>query len=109
MSRENFRYFPTAVSNAEPSSALSPPPVPGNYPCPCCGFLTFPVPKEEAVAYICPVCFWENDVFDPGEDVPSDENRGMTLRQGRETYLRLGAVREDLVQYVRPPLDAERP
>ena len=32
-----------------------------NYPCPCCGFLTLPVPREEAIAYICPVCFWEND------------------------------------------------
>ena len=48
----------------------------GIYPCPCCGYLTFPAPKEEAIACICPVCFWENDVFDPGEDDPSDENRG---------------------------------
>lgn len=38
----------------------------GIYPCPCCGYLTFPAPKEEAIACICPVCFWENDVFDPG-------------------------------------------
>lgn len=33
------------------------------YPCPCCGYLTYPVPREDAIAYICPVCFWENDVF----------------------------------------------
>lgn len=79
------------------------------YPCPCCGQLTFPVPKEEAIAYICPVCFWENDVFDPGEDAPSDENRGMTLRQGRENYRKWGAVRPDLVRYARPPRPEERP
>ena len=79
------------------------------YPCPCCGQLTFPVPKEEAIAYICPVCFWENDVFDPGEDAPSDENRGMTLRQGREHYRKWGAVRPDLVRYARPPRPEERP
>ena len=74
----------------------------GIYPCPCCGYLTFPAPKEEAIACICPVCFWENDVFDPGEDDPSDENRGLTLRQGRENYRRWGAVRPDLVVHARP-------
>ena len=73
----------------------------GIYPCPCCGYLTFPAPKEEAIACICPVCFWENDVFDPGEDDPSDENRGLTLRQGRENYRRWGAVRPDLVVHAR--------
>lgn len=81
----------------------------GRYPCPCCGCLTFPVPREEAIAYICPVCFWENDVFDPGEDDPSDENGGMTLRQGRENYRKWGAVRPDLVPYARPPRPGERP
>ena len=80
-----------------------------NYPCPCCGFLTLPVPREEAIAYICPVCFWENDVFYPGEDAPSDENRGLTLRQGRENFARFGAVRPDLVRHVRPPTADELP
>ena len=79
------------------------------FPCPCCGYKTFPVPKEDALAYICPVCLWENDVFDPGEDQPSDENRGMTLTEGRAAFRRLGAVREDLVQYARPPLPEEQP
>ena len=79
------------------------------YPCPCCGYLTFLAPKEEAIAYICPVCFWENDVFDPGEDDPSDENRGMTLRQGRENYRKWGAVREDLARHARPPRPEEIP
>ena len=81
----------------------------GRYPCPCCGYLTFPVPREEAMSYICPVCLWENDVFDPGEDDPSDENRGMTLRRGRENYRKWGAVREDLVPHARPPRPGERP
>ena len=81
----------------------------GRYPCPCCGCLTFPAPRDEAIAYICPVCFWENDVFDPGEDDPSDENGGMTLRQGRENYRKWGAVRPDLVPYARPPRPVERP
>ena len=123
--REKFHYLPQAtndsfvispssgpVSTPEPLNIDSPrlPEEPaGIYPCPCCGCLTFPVPKEEAIAYICPVCFWENDVFDPREDDPSDENRGMTLRQGRENYRKWGAVREDLVPYTRPPRPGERP
>lgn len=59
-----------------------------NYPCPCCGFLTLPVPREDA---------------------PSDENRGLTLRQGRENFARFGAVRPDLVRHVRPPTADELP
>ena len=82
---------------------------PGEYPCPSCGYLTLPVPREEAIAFICPVCFWENDVFDPGEDAPSDENHGMTLRQGRENYRKWGAVRPDFLRYVRPPRPEEIP
>lgn len=109
MNREKFLYLPTAVNHAAPEEPSPAPPVPGKYPCPCCGYLTLPVPKEEAVAYICPVCFWENDVFDPGDDAPSDENLGMTLRQGRENFLRWGAVRQDLVQYARASLEQEQP
>lgn len=122
--RKKFLYLPEAVNDSftiflnSPDSTLEPqepaPPQPpegpaGIYPCPCCGYLTFPVPKEEAIAYICPVCFWENDVFDPGEDDPSDENHGMTLRQGRENYRNWGAVREDLVGFARPPRPEEVP
>ncbi len=90
-------------------AAEAPNPEPGKFPCPCCGYRTFPVPKEEAVAYICPVCFWENDVFTPGEDQPSGENRGITLKQGREAFRRLGAVQKYLVRYVRKPLPEEIP
>ena len=99
------------VKEGTPIPAPEPEPAepPGKYPCPCCGYLTFPVPKEDALAYICPVCCWENDVFDPREDDPSDENRGMTLRQGRENYQKWGAVREDLVRHAWPPRPQERP
>ena len=43
------------------------------------------------------------------EHAPSDENRGMTLRQGRENYRKWGAVREDLVRHARPPRPGEQP
>ena len=95
---------PPAVEETPPEA-----PKPGLFPCPCCGNLTLPYPPQNAVAFICPVCFWENDVFDPGENDPSDENGGMTLRQGRENYKRRGAVREDLVRHARAPLPGEIP
>lgn len=101
--------LPEASSTPSPAPQEPEPPVLRAFPCPCCGYRTFPVPKEDAIAYICPVCLWENDVFDPGEDQPSDENRGMTLRQGRAAFRRLGAVREDLLQYARRPLPEEIP
>lgn len=82
---------------------------PGVYPCPCCGYRTFPVPLEEAVAFICPVCFWENDVFIRSDEEPSDENHGMTLNRARENFRRFGAVRRDFLRYVRPPLPEEIP
>lgn len=97
----------SSTSSSEPQEPE--PPVPGKFPCPCCGYRTFPVPREDAIAFICPVCFWENDVFDLGEDQPSDENRGMTLRQGREAFRWLGAVREELLPHVRRPLPEEIP
>ena len=56
------------------------------YKCKCCGHETLPVPPEEAVAYICPICRWENDVFTADDDEPSDENHGLSLNQGRRNY-----------------------
>lgn len=60
------------------------------YKCLCCGNKTLPVPAEEAIAYICPVCWWENDVFLNSPDEPSDENHGMTLWEAHENYIKYG-------------------
>ena len=79
------------------------------YPCPCCGYLTLPAPREEAIAFICPVCFWENDVFTHSDDEPSDENHGMTLKQGRAAYRAFGAVQERFRSLVRAPEADEVP
>ncbi len=49
------------------------------------------VPREDAIAYICPVCFWENDVFVTSDDEPSDENHGISLRTAQENYRSFGA------------------
>ena len=60
------------------------------YKCLCCGNETLPVSAEDAIAHICPVCWWENDVFLKSPDEPSDENHGMTLREARENFHKYG-------------------
>ena len=90
--------------NHEPSCEVK-----GSYPCPCCGYNTLSVPKEDAVAYICPVCFWENDIFTSSADEPSDENHGMTLNEGRRNYKTFGACCQDMLKHVRNPYPDEFP
>lgn len=114
-SRIKKRVLPQAVNDttaAPPpdfSSKTDLPQRPGIFGCPCCGFRTFPVPPEEAIAYICPVCMWENDVFTASEEEPSDENHGLTLRQGRENFGKYGVCDPRLARYARPPLPEEQP
>ena len=60
------------------------------YKCKCCEKETLPAPPREATAYICPVCFWENDVFTSDDAEPSDENHGLSLIEGRENYKKYG-------------------
>ena len=86
--KEKFFYLPEAENNlpGEIQPDPQPPEPEGKYPCPCCSCITFPVPWEEAVAFICPVCFWENDLFLSREDEPSDENHGLTLAQADRLY-----------------------
>lgn len=73
------------------------------YRCPCCSYYTLPVPKEDAIAYICPVCFWENDVFTSCDDEPSDENHGLTLNEGRKNLKKFGACTREMLVHVRQP------
>lgn len=66
--------------------------------CPCCDYLTLP---ERGSYLICPVCFWEDDGQDlDAADRPSGPNHGITLRQGRANFERLGACEEAMVQNV---------
>jgi len=65
-------------------------------PCPCCGNITIPY-GGDALAYICPICWWEIDLFIQSDDEPSDQNHGLTLNQARENYKKFGAVKEEFV------------
>lgn len=67
------------------------------YKCLCCGNETLPVPANEAIAYICPVCWWENDVFIHSDDEPSNENHEMTLLQAQDNYHKYGICDQRLL------------
>lgn len=63
--------------------------------CYCCGYFSL---EEKGTAEICPVCFWEDD----GEnnlDMMSNPNR-MTLRQGRDNFVKFGACEKQFLQDV---------
>ena len=107
---KKFVYLPEMTSECDkPSKSDMACQRKGEYPCPCCGYLTLPVPKEHAIAYICPGCYWENDVFIVRDDEPSDENHGMTLKEGMENYKKTGACSKDRLIYVRKPKPEEIP
>lgn len=77
------------------------------FPCPCCGYHTYPVPADHDCGFICPVCFWENDPFLSSDSEPSDSNHGMTLQEAKNNYQQYGACRERFLAYVRKPKEDE--
>ena len=106
MPKAKYRYPPEA--NCPTHQTQAPPPVKGDSPCPCCGCITIPN-GGDALAYICPVCMWEIDLFITGPDEPSDQNHGLTLNQAKEKYRAFGAVLPRLIPYARPPRPEELP
>lgn len=66
--------------------------------CPCCDYVTLSMRGIDA---ICPVCFWEDDGQDVDRlDARSGPNHGITLREGRECFLKHGACEIDMLKYV---------
>ena len=107
---KKFVYLPEMKSECnKPSKSDMVCQLKERYPCPCCGYLTLPAPKEHAIAYICPVCYWENDAFIVSDNEPSDENHGMTLKAGRDNYKAFGACSKDMLIHVRKPKPEEFP
>ncbi len=76
--------------------------------CQCCGYNTIPGPKGMAIAYKCPVCYWETDTFIESDDEPSDQNKQLTLNEARENYKQKGACHEQFINKVRLPNELEK-
>lgn len=55
--------------------------------CAVCGIHTIP---EGSVAYTCPVCGWESDVFLQDAWEPSDRNHGLSLYEARLNFHTFG-------------------
>jgi Cysteine-rich CPCC len=76
------------------------------YPCPCCGYL---VHNEPPGSYdICPICFWEDDLWHVGYPLKGGGANHPSLLEGQQNYLTLGACEERLKPYVRLPLPDEQ-
>ncbi|MGF7059040.1 CPCC family cysteine-rich protein [Brassicibacter mesophilus] len=76
--------------------------------CPCCGYLTIPN-NGDALAYICPICFWEIDTFISSENEESDQNHGLTLVKAKQNLKKFGAVLPHLKKHCRQPIESEYP
>ena len=77
-----------------------------NFPCPCCGYLTFDE-KPSGTFEICPVCFWEDDNVqneDPNYDGGAN---GINLNQAKENFAKFGAVHKKFIREVRELLPEE--
>jgi hypothetical protein len=72
-----------------------------DYPCPCCGYLTF---SEPPGSYdLCPICFWEDDAVQlRWPDWAGGANRP-SLIDAQLIFQRLGAMEERFLRNVRPP------
>lgn len=79
------------------------------YQCKCCGYYTLTGESEEDILWdICPVCFWENDVFEDNPNAYSGANH-MTLGEGRANYKKYSACSPDEISFVRKPEKSELP
>ena len=74
-----------------------------NYPCACCGYLTF-VEESLGTFEICPVCYWEDDNVQ--NEYPNYEGgaNGISLNQARKNFSKYGAVQEKFIKDVKKSL-----
>ena len=72
------------------------------YQCACCDYFTLYNPPGSYD--ICPVCFWEDDPivdFDK-QDKKSSSNHGLTLKEARVNFIKIGACNQEMLEHVTP-------
>ena len=80
-----------------------------NFPCPCCGYLTYTGSPPAGDYGICPVCFWEDDpVQAVNPDFEGGANR-VSLNQARGNFQFFRAASLAMKVNVRDPLPEEVP
>lgn len=72
-----------------------------NFPCPCCGHMTFADPPGSDD--ICPVCYWQDDAS--GLKFPTEAlgPNKVSLLEAQENFRTAGASEIRLKQFVRGP------
>lgn len=108
MNDKQYEYLPEVSFGETNNNCSNEVDIIGNSPCPCCGFITIPN-NGDALAYICPVCLWEIDLFIQSDNEVSDQNHGLTLFHARKNYERFGAVLPRFKKYCRRPKEYEYP
>ena len=74
--------------------------------CPCCDYVTLP---QRGYYLICPICYWEDDGLDLEHlDIGSPPNHGLTLREGRANFKRIGACEPEMLEHVLPEHERKR-
>ena len=76
------------------------------YPCPCCNFLTFEE-CPDGTFYICPVCFWEDDMVQNNDPLFVGGANGISLQEARTNFQKWGAIKSEYLEHVRAPLATE--
>lgn len=75
--------------------------------CPCCEFKTFDQ-NSRGNYEVCPVCFWEDDPSQEADPNYEGGANGVSLNQARANYRKCGAIKYELMRYVRAPSDKEK-
>lgn len=70
--------------------------------CACCGYYTI-----EGMADVCPVCFWQKDVYQE-ENIDDDGGpNNISFREAAKKYKSFGVIDEQFRSYVRQPRNHE--
>lgn len=76
------------------------------YKCPCCGYLTFDE-APNGTFDICPVCFWEDDLYQKNNPESTIGANKVSLQEAKNNFLKYGAMEKRFIAHVRKPFDSE--
>jgi isopentenyldiphosphate isomerase len=75
--------------------------------CPCCGYKTFDE-QPNGSHNICPVCFWEDDLFQLNNPDYEGGTNWVSLRQAQKNFAVFGACEKDMIKNIRKPTPDEQ-
>lgn len=76
------------------------------YACPCCSYYTFEK-KTSGTYYICPVCYWEDDIVQLEDPDFSGGANEVSLNKAKENFKKFGASELRFISKVRRAFPVE--